>query len=183
MPGPNPAVKMVASTDPNRNRKSVGGQDCSSCPEPLFQAFRLKSSSPGLPRPNTWQSRLINAAADDSVVADLRVDLIGALGIDGGPPSSPWRRLRPWWRLELRVLCRKQARSKSLEEFRAAERSCLVPSNPRGDEPGRIEPAVGLPVIREPRDVPVLDERRVGRPHRRPATDVNHAVGELREHL
>src|SRR4029078_11629079 len=34
---------MVASSDPNRNRKSVGGQDCSSCLEPLFQAFRLKS--------------------------------------------------------------------------------------------------------------------------------------------
>jgi hypothetical protein len=50
---------------------------------PFFKHFVLKVSSPGLPRPNTWQSRLINAAADDSVVADLRVDLIGALGIDG----------------------------------------------------------------------------------------------------
>ena len=48
---------------------------------PLFQAFPLKVSSLGLPRPNTWQSRLINAAADDSVVADLRVELIGALGV------------------------------------------------------------------------------------------------------
>jgi hypothetical protein len=51
---------------------------------PFFKHFVLKVSSPGLPRPNTWQSRLINAAADDSVAADLRVDLIGALGIDGG---------------------------------------------------------------------------------------------------
>src|SRR6478672_5496839 len=75
---------MVASSDPNRNRKSVGGQDCSSCLEPLFKHFVLKVSSPGPPRPNTWQSRLINAAADDSVVADLRVDLIGSLGVDGG---------------------------------------------------------------------------------------------------
>src|SRR4029078_59860 len=101
-----------------------------------------------MPRPNTWQSRLINAAADDSVVADLRVDLIGALGVDGGDGLlTHGDGFVFGGAFERRVLCRKQARSKSLEEFRAAERSCLVPSNPRGDEPGRIEPAVRLPVI------------------------------------
>src|SRR3990170_5143393 len=48
----------------------------------------------------------------------------------------------------------------------------------RGDEPGRIEPAVGLAVVGQPRDVPVADEGRVRFPNRGPAADIDHAVGE-----
>jgi hypothetical protein len=39
------------------------------------------------------------------------------------------------------------------------------------DEPGGIEPAIGLAVIRQPVDVPMADERRIGGIDGRPAAD------------
>src|SRR5687768_13395699 len=53
----------------------------------------------------------------------------------------------------------------------------------RGDEPGRIEPAVGLVVIGQPRNVPVADIGRISLPNRGPASDIDHAVGKPGEHL
>src|SRR6266700_4217559 len=47
---------------------------------------------------------------------------------------------------------------------------------PDSRQPKRIEPAIGLPVIGQPRDVPVLDETGIGGEHRRSAADENHAA-------
>ena len=46
-----------------------------------------------------------------------------------------------------------------------------------------IEPSVCFAVIRQPRNVPMADERRVSFPHRRAAAHEYYAVGKLGEHL
>src|SRR3990172_4049223 len=69
------------------------------------------------------------------------------------------------------------SRSAASPRPRSSRRSALRRSL-RGDEPGGIEPAVGLAVVRQPRDVPVADEGRIGFPNRGPASDIDHAVRE-----
>src|SRR5215468_7319152 len=52
-----------------------------------------------------------------------------------------------------------------------------------GAEPGRVEIAVGLAVIGQPRHVPVPDEAGIGGPDRRAAADIDHAAREARDDL
>ena len=47
------------------------------------------------------------------------------------------------------------------------------------DEPGGIEPAIGLAVIRQPVDVPMADERRIGGIDGRPAADEDDAARKI----
>ena len=46
------------------------------------------------------------------------------------------------------------------------------------DEPGGIKPAIGLAVIRQPVDVPMSDERRIGGIDGRSAADEDDAAGK-----
>ena len=52
-----------------------------------------------------------------------------------------------------------------------------------GDQPGGIEPAVGLAVIGQPGDVPMADERRIGSIDGRAAADEDDAVRKARQHV
>jgi hypothetical protein len=51
------------------------------------------------------------------------------------------------------------------------------------DEPGGIEPAIGLAVIRQPVDVPMADERRIGGIDGRSAADEDDAARKARQHF
>ena len=51
------------------------------------------------------------------------------------------------------------------------------------DQPGRIEPAVGLAVIRQPVDVPMPDERRIGGIDGRASADENDSARKARQHI
>src|SRR5262249_8088874 len=62
---------------------------------------------------------------------------------------------------------------------------CATPSDQQSatlsrDEPGGIEPAIGLAVIRQPVDVPMTDERRIGGIDGRPAADEDDAARKAR---
>jgi hypothetical protein len=50
-------------------------------------------------------------------------------------------------------------------------------------QPGGIEPAIGLAVIRQPVDVPMADERRIGGIDGRPAADEDDAARKARQHV
>lgn len=51
------------------------------------------------------------------------------------------------------------------------------------EQPGRIEPAVSLAVIRQPVNVPMPDERRIGGIDGRAAADENDAARKARQHV
>ena len=70
-----------------------------------------------------------------------------------------------------------------------SEGGCETPSNQQSatlksmaarDEPGGIEPAIGLAVIRQPVDVPMADEGRIGGIDGRPAADEDDAARKAR---
>src|SRR5690348_17270191 len=51
------------------------------------------------------------------------------------------------------------------------------------DQPARIEPSVGLAVVRQPVDVPMPDERRIGGIDGRAAADENDSARKARQHI
>ena len=51
------------------------------------------------------------------------------------------------------------------------------------DQPAGIEPAVGLAVIRQPVDVPMADETRIGGIDGRTAADEDDATRKARQHV
>src|SRR5579885_1474347 len=57
-----------------------------------------------------------------------------------------------------------------------------IPSLPGAKSSG-IEIAVGLAIVREARDIPVLDQMSICLPHRRPAANENNAVWIAFNHL
>ena len=72
----------------------------------------------------------------------------------------------------------------AVSSFADAERSTKrKKSMATRDEPGRIEPAIGLAVIWQPVDVPMADERRIGGIDERPAADEDDAARKAREHV
>ena len=60
------------------------------------------------------------------------------------------------------------------------QQSATLKSMAAHDEPGGIEPAIGLAVIRQPVDVPMADEGRIGGVDGRPAADEDDAARKAR---